>query len=244
MRHILAFPDRQWRGFRPIAYVLDEDKVASLALVRINGTEQQPTTGSEVLQSLRDCRIESVEDGVWETEIKTDRGTFLLKGDSFNRKLLEVLLNLQKDGTDNLFATRWFWFDEDYCLTDIQESYSFFVVSGSKLVREHITFYDSPGDGFDPSVFVAGNPFTLGFWRRERDWGEAYVRYWYRYFYKETQTGQLMVLRPDEPKLHYLTRLSEPGFSIPIQNMLKPTPSILLLVLIVAVIVAVILLRR
>jgi hypothetical protein len=34
-------------------------------------------------------------------------------------------------------------------------------------------------------------------------WQKAKIAYWYRKFYQETRTGQLMVLRPDEPTLHY-----------------------------------------
>ena len=38
------------------------------------------------------------------------------------------------------------------------------------------------------------------------DWDEADTRYWYRKFYTETRTGQLMALRPDDPRLFYYER--------------------------------------
>ena len=40
-------------------------------------------------------------------------------------------------------------------------------------------------------------------WGDEADWHEADTRYWYRKFYTETRTGQLMALRPDEPQLFF-----------------------------------------
>jgi hypothetical protein len=43
-------------------------------------------------------------------------------------------------------------------------------------------------------------------WRSNQYFDEAFERYWYRRFYTETVTGQLMVLRPDEPILYYYER--------------------------------------
>src|SRR5215469_11881279 len=48
---------------------------------------------------------------------------------------------------------------------------------------------------------VAQNPEYWN-WRHDADWVEAEVKYWYRRFYSETRTGQLMVLRPDKPILY------------------------------------------
>ena len=38
--------------------------------------------------------------------------------------------------------------------------------------------------------------------------------FWYRKFYSETRTGQLMVLRPDEPILYYYERPQAPARDI------------------------------
>jgi len=43
-------------------------------------------------------------------------------------------------------------------------------------------------------------------WGDEADWDEANTRYWYRRFYTETRTGQLMALRSDDPRLFYYER--------------------------------------
>lgn len=37
----------------------------------------------------------------------------------------------------------------------------------------------------------------------EKAWERADDKYWYRKFYEETRMGQLMLLRPDNPKLFY-----------------------------------------
>lgn len=43
-------------------------------------------------------------------------------------------------------------------------------------------------------------------WHSHPYFDEAVERYWYRKFYTETTTGQLMVLRPDEPILYHYER--------------------------------------
>jgi hypothetical protein len=76
-------------------------------------------------------------------------------------------------------------------------------VHGQKVVSERVTFSDSPGYELDPSVFERVDDLSelcLG----DKGWRDAEVRFWYRKFYRETVTGQLMVLRSDEPLLfHY-----------------------------------------
>jgi hypothetical protein len=154
---------------------------------------------------LKDARVESIEDGI-DTEIKTDVGVVSLKGASFNRQLLSALLGLEKEGINSLFGTHWFWFDSDHVLDDPHECYKFFVVSGEQIVREQVSFSDYSGSGFDPSVFVEANPVEKAIWARESDWAEAKDRCWYRKFYNETGTGQLMLLRPDSPALFHYER--------------------------------------
>jgi hypothetical protein len=40
-------------------------------------------------------------------------------------------------------------------------------------------------------------------WCDEPDWDVAQAKFWYRKFYSETRTGQLMWLRPDNPVLFF-----------------------------------------
>lgn len=97
---------------------------------------------------------------------------------------------------------QWFWYDSDSVTDDPHETFSFFVVEKDAIVAEEIHFDDYRGNGFDPTLFELPS-FEKRVWFREPDWYEANVKYWYRRFYKETRTGQLMVLRSDEPPLFY-----------------------------------------
>jgi hypothetical protein len=110
---------------------------------------------------------------------------------SFNLHLLYVLLKLRK--TLPLGAA-FFYYDRDWVRDFPQEIQRFFVVSEDKIVEEELLFSDSPGSGFDPSIFEAAD---------DDPWKVAWVRWWYRKFYTETQMGQLMALRPDKPELYY-----------------------------------------
>ena len=79
--------------------------------------------------------------------------------------------------------------------------YSFFVVDGEKIVREQVQFSDNPRSGFDSSVFDALDDRKL-LYSNQAALYEADTRFWYRKFYTETRTGQIMVLRRDHPKLY------------------------------------------
>jgi hypothetical protein len=82
----------------------------------------------------------------------------------------------------------------------------------------------------------------------EPEWAEAIVKHWYRRLYRETGTGQMMVLRPDRPKLHHYggCRWHGSEHAVPLQNILTLLSKIhsLLWVLIAVVIITVLLLRR
>src|SRR5262249_4607889 len=82
--------------------------------------------------------------------------------------------------------------------------YFFFVVAKNKIVRERIGFSDHHDSGFDPSIFETQDHKNM-MWHNAADWHEAETRYWYRKFYTETHTGQLMALQPD-PQLFYYER--------------------------------------
>jgi hypothetical protein len=71
-------------------------------------------------------------------------------------------------------------------------------VCHDKIVREHASVRDYPGNGFDPSFFEAED---YSFFNRssEATWRRALTQFWYRKFYTETQMGQLAVLR--DPKV-------------------------------------------
>ncbi len=154
----------------------------------------------EVLRALTDRKILEVE-SIPPTKITTDTGELNFDGPSFSCNVLEALLDLRKDGI-NGFDVCWFWYDRDSVTDQPQDSYSFFIVHKDKIVRECVAFGDYHDSGFDPSIFTAGDD-SPRIWLRENEWKEAHTRFWYRKFYQETRTGQLMVLREDAPGLYH-----------------------------------------
>jgi hypothetical protein len=74
------------------------------------------------------------------------------------------------------------------------EACRFFIVCDNKIVEESLEFRDYPESGFDPSVFLPDD---------DEPWRQAWVRFWYRKFYTQSEFGQLMGLRPDAPELYY-----------------------------------------
>lgn len=117
------------------------------------------------------------------------------EGESFPRDVLRSLLTAEWAG-DCFTGDEALWFfyrtskSRDEFSGD-EAFYHFFIVANDKIVLEDAWLRDSPDSGFDPEMFsIAGD--------------EAEAPFWYRKFYRETRTGQLMVLRPDKPELfHY-----------------------------------------
>jgi hypothetical protein len=202
---LLSNPDPQWEGFQPVAYWLDL-KVLDLPLTQQigEGTKEVATTVGNVFEALKDKRItpETFEKGVsvW-TDIGTTDGTkFRLSGHDFSCRVLYEMLKLRAQGVSPFNAT-WYYYDRDLCRDDPQVSYSFFVVDDGKIVRDGVTFFDHHGSGFDPKVFDRMD-YSKPVWS-EAAWADASAKYWYRKFYSETRTGQLMLLRSDKPTLFF-----------------------------------------
>src|SRR5271157_5864675 len=209
MQRTYSKPNKEWQGFRPVAYSLH--KAWELPLTQISGEgdqrQENATTVGKVLSSLSDQQSQQMDSSFGGTKITTASGTVVLSGSSFNRGVAEVLLGLQKDGI-TYFETQWFWYDKDHATDDLMASYIFFVVGyppagvhGKAIVREQVSFCDYSDSGFDPSMFEP--PEDSPIWSNDPEWDGAWARYWYRKFYTETQMGQLMTLREDHPQLHY-----------------------------------------
>jgi len=112
-----------------------------------------------------------------------------------------MLLNFRKERINPL-DTAWFFYDKDSVTDDPHDSYScFFVVHRDKIIRERFSFSDRSGSGFDPTIFTVDDSEPI--WSHDLAWRDARIRFWYRKFYTETRTGQLMVLRSDGPELYH-----------------------------------------
>ena len=69
----------------------------------------------------------------------------------------------------------------------------FFATHGGKVILECCHF------SFEEPLVLKRDEDEEPIWHSRPHFDEASERYWYRRFYTETLTGQLMVLRPDEP---------------------------------------------
>jgi len=209
-RRVWSKPDLIWEGFEPVAYWFGTEKIWALPLTRKHddGKPDEPTTIGDIVAVLRNKQLkpESFERGILEDGFVPADGSLkvTVRGPSFNRDLLRIILELHSENIGALESV-WYYFDHDSCLQDPHEMYSFFAVAKNKIIRERVGFSDYHDSGFDPTIFET-HDYKDRIWGDEAHWEEAVTHYWYRKFYTETRTGQLMVLRPDDPQLFYYER--------------------------------------
>lgn len=189
--------DKKWRGFQLTGYYLVG--VPNLPIIEnciVNGKREEiPTTIGEIYKSVAKTHFE-VEDVTVEIVVRTDTEERRFGGKDFNMKMLYEMLRLRQEG-DGPLGARWYWYDRNWG-DDGTRYDSFFVQFQDKIVRESVVVIDAGDSGFDSSVFEATDS--------SNPWTEATRRFWYRKFYTETKTGQLMVLRDDNPRLYGYSR--------------------------------------
>src|SRR5271157_493940 len=128
----------------------------------------------------------------------TEAGKVQITGKWTERKLLRDLLELHGKGVDPFAAL---WFPYDWSHYEDAVVHHFFVLYDDKFVEEQF-------------FFPSGSPLVLERPALYKDpkihnrqyFDEASECYWYRKFYTETMTGQVMVLRSDKPWLYYFER--------------------------------------
>jgi len=201
----------KWRGFRPVGYSLDSPAIGRIPLQVVveppfdDGTTTASTTVLSAFCDMRDSQGQIEDDIYPHVVMHTDRGNERFSGTSFAEHLLYVLVQLHKKGIDP-FEARWFFYDKDFS-QDAVESFTFFVVYDGKIVEERINFFRNPGDrDFEPTIFEVPSEGFEPIWRNDGDWENGETAFWYHKFYTETRTGQLMLLRPDEPILYHYQR--------------------------------------
>jgi hypothetical protein len=189
-----------WKEFRPVRYSLG-NKAWDLILTPVNngaaGGKQDSITIGALLSSLRGSKIESVAKTRSAIRITTTSGMQIFTAPSFNIKMAEVLLELEKDGVSPSEST-WFWYDQDSGLKEPMDCHYFFVVHKDAIVRDAVSFVDSFDSGFDPSVFNS-EVDAEQLMSNERENEAAVATYWYRKFSQDTKIGQVMLLRPTLP---------------------------------------------
>jgi len=190
----------------PGAYHVDLSAVETFVL-RNNG---QPSTFGDIYYKLRNAKILQVPErfGMYEqtyltnsgeVTISSESGQSYVSGQSFVLNVLRDFIDLAKDGVDPERAT-WFYYGHDWS-RDADELFLFFVVYDGKIVRDRLSFMHC-----DPRVLTKYQANDEPIWRAEPYEHAAWETYWYRKFYADTLTGQLLVLRPDEPLLYHYER--------------------------------------
>jgi len=177
----------------PGRYVLDLSVVADAPLT----VDGQSSTFVEGYCKLRDSKIEEPPPFTRGT-YTTDKGKIELSGDWPLLSTMRKLIELTRQGIDP-YRVMWFYYDHDWS-RDADESYSFFAVCDSKVVLESCHFSSA-----EPLILKRETE-SEPVWHSHPYFDGAVERYWYRKFYTENLTGQLMVLRPDEPILYFYDR--------------------------------------
>jgi hypothetical protein len=182
----------------PGAYHLDLARVKNFPL-KDNG---KPSTFDEVYCKLWNAKILKLPEWGWcVATFDTDAGEVTVScetGGMFVLRILCDLIGLHKEGIDPYLAM-WFYYEHDWS-RDGDLLHKFFVVHDGKIVSE----YFSLGQGY-PRV-LAIHKDNEPIWHSWPYRDTASEIYWYRKFYTDTLTGQLMVLRPDEPALFHYAR--------------------------------------
>jgi hypothetical protein len=186
---------RDMLALAPGAYTLDFKSPVWSAPVTLNG---QPSTFAEAYRKLRDSKIQKMPQFIaW--EYTTDQGVVQLGCDWPLAGTMRQLVELTRQGIDP-FQVTWFYYGHDWS-RDGDISYDFFAVHNGKIVVESSTF------GWQyPRVLKRREADAEPLWHSHPYSDEAWERYWYHKFYTETMTGQLMVLRTDEPILYHYER--------------------------------------
>lgn len=185
----------------PGAYTLDYRSPVWSAPVTLNG---HPSTFAEVYGKLRDSKVKQKEDSLLPTSDTyiTEEGEVRLDGGIEEwplRATMRELAELLRQGIDPHNVT-WFYYSHDWS-RDADESYQFFAVHDGKIVVERSSF-----SCVEPRVLKRREVDANPIWHSHPGFDVAWERYWYRKFYTETLTGQLMALRPDEPILYHYER--------------------------------------
>lgn len=180
----------------PGAYHLDLSAVKD-ATVKLNG---QPSTFGDAYSQLIHSKIKEMPSfHLLRDRYLTEDGEIELDGDWTLRAAMRTLIRLAQQGVEPYGAT-WFYYDHDWS-RDADETSTFFVISGSKIVSESCSF-----SSLEPRILKKAEEDPEAIWHSHPDFDQAWEIYWYRKFYAETVTGQLMVLRPDEPILYHYER--------------------------------------
>jgi hypothetical protein len=183
--------------YSPGRYELDCSFVKNTPL-KLNG---QDSTFEAVYTKLRESKIIDIpwSLGFRDTKYVTDKGDMVIEAEDWRiLSVIQKLAGLLKQEI-NPYEVTWFYYDHDWS-RDADECHVFFAVHNDRVVLESCHF------NAEEPLILKEEKEDDPVWHSHRYFAEASVQYWYQRFYTQTMTGQLMVLRPDEPMLYYFHR--------------------------------------
>lgn len=227
----MAAAARTWRGFEPTGYEIDWKVLSNAPLSELgDGSNRVQTTAGAVLREAlphlftplnedgslgatparQGCDVEEGTGWVtFKTPTRTIRLDTLGNGSGFAADLITTIVKIDQLPEQRSFHPIFFYYDRDHVVDDVHESFSFFVVNDNRVALDRITFSRHSGSGFDPEMFKPAFVVEHEVWASESSVQEAQVRWWYRRFYEETDTGRLTTLREDVDLYHYMPEWKE-----------------------------------
>lgn len=187
----------KFESWAPGAYSID---FAAVRDIPVKDNEHSSTFG-EVYCKLVGSKIEQMPDRFsHKDKYTTDKGEVELDCEWPIASTMRKLIDLNRQGIDPHRVT-WFYYDHDWS-RDADESYTFFAVCDGKIIDESSRF-----NALEPLILKRQQDDDP-IWHSHPHLDAAWESYLYRKFYTETVTGQLTVLRPDEPILYHFERPS------------------------------------
>lgn len=207
-----------WEVFRPGCYEIDASRVAELEFeVSEDNRPARSVPFFDALDLYRADPIKAIESrGPITVRSQSTARSFC--GSPFAIDLLEVCLTLQRTVENPVSACRWFYYDWDRVVDDMHDAFYFFIVTPAGIAPETAIFHRYTNSGFDPSFFIqTDSPKAAAddIWSGAAAHRKAQTAFWYRKFYQDTPTGQLVALR-DEPELYFYSegRIPAPSTSL------------------------------
>ncbi len=137
---------------------------------------------------------------------KGERKTFI-KLHNYVTDILTIIMDIGKDKEtiNSFYDLLWLYIDKDHVLNDVHEFYHFFICDGKKILKERISLSDAPLSHLPENLLQIKNDY---FCSSDDDYELAIVRKCYEKFYRETDYGQLVVLKErNEFEMQYFGRL-------------------------------------
>jgi hypothetical protein len=208
-----------WQGFEPTGYTIDWTLVYDMAVTEIDedGRQIETSVGAVLREALPHLfpplneessigarvavqQVCNVNESIGRVTITTPNRQIKLNTlgrGSFAAQVAALCVEIERQCGSDRFYPIFFYYDEDYMVSDFHEAFSFFVVNNDRIVLDGVTITRTDDNGFDPKIFAPAFRSGRQPWHSASALDRARVRWWYRRFYEETDAGRLTLLRDD-----------------------------------------------